>query len=150
MTNQWQKQNKEERKVREYYFPNFRLFVEVIRSATESEFELRATRGRGRAACTGSASRRRRSRTQPALPPHFRRRWADEEVLAALVTRMVLPRRPRRRCLSPAIPRHPQLTAMLALSSAAVPRHRLRLPGVSPLRGSLGAWSAPPPPLVGN
>ncbi|XP_077634982.1 uncharacterized protein LOC144243719 [Crocuta crocuta] len=42
---------------------------------------------------------------------------------------MVLPSRPRRWCLSPAIPRHPQLTAMLALSSAAVPRHRLRLPG---------------------
>ena len=127
----------------ECYFPNFRLLLEVIPSPTESEFELRATRGRGSAVCAGSASRKRRSRTPPALQLHFRRRWAEEEFPAAVVARPVFPSRPRRRFPSPAIPRHPQLPALSAVSTAAVPRHRSRLPGVSPLRGSLGAWSAP-------
>ena len=117
--------------------------MEVIPSPTASEFELRATRGRGRAVCAGSASRKRRSRTPPALQLHFRRRWAEEELPAAVVAWPFLPSRPGRRFPSPAIPRHPQLPALSAVSTAAVPRHRSRLPGVSPLWGSLGAWSAP-------
>ncbi|XP_078299935.1 uncharacterized protein LOC132668539 [Panthera onca] len=67
--------------------------------------------------------------TPPALQLHFRRRWAEEELHAAVVARPVLPSRPRRRFTSPAIPRHPQLPALSAVSTAAAPRHRSRLPG---------------------
>ncbi|XP_040302728.1 uncharacterized protein LOC121012036 [Herpailurus yagouaroundi] len=123
------------KQVSECYFPNFRLLLEVIPSPTESEFELRATRGRGRAVCARSASRKRRSRTPPALQLHFRRRGAEEELPAAVVAQPVLPSRPRRRFPSPTILRHPQLPALSAVSTAAVPRHRSRLPG--PLRESV-------------
>lgn len=115
----------------------------------ESEFELRTTRGRERPACPGSAP----GDAALGRGPRFRCISAGAgQVRRVLLLLLLLPPPdrfssavPRRPGPFPAIPRHPHLPALSALS-APLSCVVVEEPVVSPLRGSLGAWSAPPPP----